>query len=264
MTAALARLSEAKLRAWLLARMRGEHEDPPVDPSRLESPDDYVEALHEETRDARFRARLEKAIVAALREAAAGDLRGGRDARAVSYLAELVDALELGAATPVLGEVAERGALGGHDGGLDPDAEGSVLFALGGLQKPRVLFDAWLAVWQREVPALWPVVTAGLRLSDAKRALAILPKVVERAKRHPDFPLGEVLWAFATDGQCEAADIAGALRGLAPAARARCRAALEELGAEPAQLDAWLPEITVRAWWVRRSPRQPPRFDEAA
>jgi len=45
-SAALARMSEAKLRAWLLARMRDVHEDPPVADSRLEGPDDYVHLVH--------------------------------------------------------------------------------------------------------------------------------------------------------------------------------------------------------------------------
>lgn len=266
MSAALAKLSEAKLRAWLLARMRGEQEDPPVDESRMESPDDYVKVVHRQTGDAKFRARLEKAAVGALREAAAGDLSGGVDARAARNLAALADGLELSAAEPVLREIAQRGALGGHDGALDPDAEELVLFALAGVQKPETLFGAWLAVWNREVPRLWPVVTAGLRLSDAKRALAILPRAAERGARHADFPLGEVLWAFATDERYAATDIAGALAGLSREQRARCRRALEELGAEPAELNAWLAGLPARPFWERPGLRIPcpPRFVEIA
>ncbi len=91
MSAALSRMSEAKLRVWLLARMRGEHVDPPVDASRLESPDDYVKLMHHETRDTKLRARLEKVTVTALQEVAAGNLRRGRDAVAVRHLAALAD-----------------------------------------------------------------------------------------------------------------------------------------------------------------------------
>lgn len=238
---ALARLSEPKLRAWILARMRGEQEIPPVAESRLESPDDYLRLVYQQSHDAKFRARLEKAAVGALREAAAGELRQGRDARAVRYLAALANSLELGAAAAVLQGIAERGAFGGHDGGIDPGAEDLVLFSLAGLQAPGVLWSGWYALWQREIPRLWPVVTAGLRLSDPQRALTILPKAVERGERHAGFPLGEVLWAFATYDGYQAGELARALAGLTREARERCRGALKSLGAEPEELDAWVP-----------------------
>ncbi len=161
-------------------------------------------------------------------------------------------------------EIARRGVLGGHHG-IDVEAEPPVLFALAGLQQPGALFEAWLAAWKRDVPGLWPVITAGLRLSDAKRALTILPTAVERAVGHADF-LGEVLWAFATDERYAAADIAGALRELPPEARERSRRALEALGAEEAELAEWLPARVVPAWCTRPGLRiiRPPRFAEMA
>ena len=140
--------------------------------------------MHRETRDERFRARLEKAIVAALKEAGARDMCAGRDARAVRFLSALVHGLHLEAAAPVLLSIAERGALGGHDHAIDGEAENLVLFALAGLQEPEALWPKWHALWKRDVPRLWPVVTAGLRLSNAGKALAILPEAVKRAARH--------------------------------------------------------------------------------
>jgi hypothetical protein len=230
----LAKLSEAKLRAWLLARMRGEREDPPVEESRMESPDDHVRLAHQQAGDGPFRGRLERAIVAALKEAAGGSLREGRDARAVRYLASLTGDLRLAAAMPILLEIAERGAFGGHDGALDGDAEELVLFALAALQAPAVLWPRWRALWDREVPHLWPVVTAGLRLSDPEQALSILAEAVRRAERHARLPLGEILWSFAMDARdvYRPEALAGALVGLSPEALERCREALRSVGAE--------------------------------
>ncbi|WP_437732022.1 hypothetical protein [Sorangium sp. So ce1335] len=261
-------LSAAELRAWLLARMRGEKEDPPVSELHMESPDDYVATLHEQSRNKAFRARLEKAAVAALAEAAQGNLRGGPDARAVRYLAELVDTLEVRAAESTLREIAERGALGGHDDALDADAEELVLFALAGLQAPGELYSKWLAVWQRELPRLWPVVTAGLRISAPERALGILPEAVERARRYHDFPLGDVLWAFATDSIYKPGVVASALAGLSSEGRRRCRDALAALGAEENELDAWLPDRgpegpRTPAWArLKKGPDLPPRLHD--
>ncbi|WP_437753885.1 hypothetical protein [Sorangium sp. So ce1389] len=267
----IAGLNATELRAWLLARMRGQKEDPPVSELHMESPDDYVAAIYEQSRNKAFRTRLEKAAVAALAEAAQGNLREGPDARAVRYLAELVDTLELRAAESTLREIAERGALGGHDDALDADAEELILFALAGLQTPGELYSKWLAVWERELPRLWPVVTAGLRISDPDRALGILPETVERARRYHDFPLGDVLWAFATDPTYQPGAFAGALPGLSSEARRRCREALAALGAEKNEVDAWLPDRgpegpRTPAWArLKKGPDQPPRlYDKAA
>ncbi|WP_437925590.1 hypothetical protein WMF37_42105 [Sorangium sp. So ce291] len=267
----IADLSAAKLRSWLLARMRGQKEDPPVSELHMESPDDYVATIYEQSRDKAFRTRLEKAAVAALAEAAQGNLREGPDARAVRYLAELADTLELRAAESTLRGIAERGAFGGHDGALDADAEELVLFALAGLQAPGELYSRWLAMWKSELPRLWPVVTAGLRISDSHRALEILPEAVERACRYPAFPLGDVLWAFATDMTYKPGVIAGALASLSNEARRRCREALEALGAEKNELDAWVPDrgpkgSTTPAWarHKHKGPDLPPRLHDKA
>jgi hypothetical protein len=258
----LHRMSEAKLRAWLLARMRGEQEDPPVSEMHMESPDDYVAVLHEQSRSKAFRARLEKAVVAALEEAAKGKLRRGRDARAVRYLAELADSLELRAAAPILQAIAERGAFGGHDDALDAEAEELVLFALAGLQEPGVLFPKWRAVWERDLPSLWPVVSAGLRLSDPKAALAILPYAVERGESHPDFPHGEVLWAYATDERYGKGEIAAVLERLSPQALQHCRDALTSLGATDDEVESWVPAPPSGRWLQSKVqlPKDLPRF----
>jgi len=256
---ALAKLTEPKLRAWILARMREEQVDPPIAESRLESPDDYVQAVYEMA-DEKFRGRIAKAVLAALDKVAEGNLLGGVDARAVRNLAALVDGLELDKAAPVLQAIAERGAFGGKVGGLDLDAEEMVLFALAGVQPQKTLWKKWLALWQREIPPLWPVVTAGLRLSDAKRALAILPVVVQRAATHAEFPLDEVLWAFATDERYPSGDIAEALEDLSSEERQRCREALREIGAEPGEIEEWLPEEVPDSGplpWMCRVPLMP-------
>jgi hypothetical protein len=261
---ALDRMSEAKLRAWLLSRMRGERVDPPVSEDRLESPADYVRLVHHTTRDEAFRARLDNAIVAALAEAAKGPMRSGRDARAVRHLASLSASLNLRAATPVLLALAERGAFGGHDRALAPEAEELVLFALAALQDPRVLFPRWLALWKRDLPHLWPVVSAGLRIADPKPALAILPEAVARASTHPGFPLGDVLWAYAADERdpYEEGEIAGALAGLGPEAAQRCRDAVKRLGATDDEIESWVPAPTLGVWLRPRAqtPADVPRF----
>jgi hypothetical protein len=262
---ALSRLSEPRLRAWILARMRGAHEDPPVVESRLESPDDYVLVLHHETKDGHFRARIEKATLTALGEVAACDLRTGPDARALLHLAALVERLELRAAAPILQTIAERGALGGQESELEPDAEAMVLFALAGLQEQKTLWSAWKALWQREIPRLWPVVTSGMRLSDSKKALGILPTAVERAASHAELPLGEVLWA--SDEHYKSEDIAGALQGLSPQSRERCREALRSVGAQQDEIDAWVPvpaALLLPAWARRSEIKYPPRIGAPA
>lgn len=253
--ATLVRLTEPKLRAWLLARMREQHVDPPVDPTRLESPDDYPRVVYVETADPRFRARFEKATLAALHEAAAGDLLQGPDTRAVRHLAALADGIDLRGAAPVLKDIAERGAFGGHDSQLEAGAEEMVLLALATLQPPNSLWPQWQDLWQRLVPRLWPIATVGLRFSDPERALRILPEAVRRAAKYPEFPLGEVLWAHATDDRLTELDVANALADLSADEKERCRAALRTMGAEEAELDAWLPQVN-RSFpaWARVSP----------
>jgi len=245
--------------------MRGQ-EDPPIDESRLESPDDYVCAVYQEARDAKFRARLEKAVLAALEEVAAGDLRGGNDARALRHISALIDGMDLRRAAPRLKKIAEQGIFGGQQAGLDPAAEEIVLLALAGLQASAILWSKWEALWRQDIPRLWPVVTVGLRFSDPGKALAVLPVAVERAASHPEFPLGEVLWAFATDERYTANEFARALDGLPASALERCRVALQELGATPEELDAWVPRsaaATLPAWARVCSIWQVPQFTGA-
>ncbi len=254
-TTGLARLSGPALLAWLLARMREQDVDPPVDASRLESPDDYPRAVYVESRDSKFRTRLEKATVAALREVAAGDLKAGPDTGAARHLAALADGIDLRSAEPVLKDIALRGAFGGHAGGLEKRAEETVLLALAALQQPGSLWPKWLTLWKSALPHLWPVATVGLRFSDPQRALEVLPEAVERATEDSTFPLGEVLWAYATDERLTERDIANALDDLSPEHKERCRAALRDMGAEEAELDAWLPRIGGSVPdWARISP----------
>jgi hypothetical protein len=253
---ALKQMNEGRLRVWLLARMRGERLDPPLSEGRLESPQDFVQAIVQESSDKQFHRRMQKAILGALDEAAAGNLREGPDAEAVRHLANLVDGLELRGAASMLQSIAERGVLGGHDDAIDPFTDEMVLFALAGIQAPGVLWQQWLALWNRDVPNFWPVASSGLRLSDPGRALSILPSAIERAAKHPEFPLGDILWAFANDGNRSASDIAAALARLGPDARARCRRALAGVGASASDIDAWLAELgpqpsATRAWLER-------------
>lgn len=263
---ALTRMNEGRLRAWLLARMRGESVDPPLSEGRHEAPQDYVQAIVQESSSQPFIKRMHKAILGALDEVAQADLREGPDADAVRHLANLVDGLELREAAPQLQTIAECGVFGGHDDAIDPYTEEMVLFALAGIQIPGALWQRWQALWERDAPRFWPVASSGLRLSDPGRALDILPTAVERAARHPDFPLGELLWAFANDGNHSASDLAAALARLKPDARARCRRALEGVGAPARDIDAWLAEPRPRAatkpqWWSRRGlSLEVPRF----
>lgn len=266
---ALASLSEAKLRTWILARMREDQVDPPIAESRLESPDDYVRVVHHTTTDKKFRAKLEKAALAALSEVAASDLRAGADARAARNLAALMDGLDLRGAAPILQAIAERGAFGGHKGGLDPDAEEMVLFALAGLQTKKTLWDKWLTLWQQEIPRLWPVITAGLRLSNAEKALGILPLAVRRAATHADFPLGEVLWAFATEQLIGSGAFAEALKDLSSEELHRCREALRAMGAVQDEIDQWVPATIASseglvAWALKFVRLEVPRIGDYA
>lgn len=108
----------------------------------------------------------------------------------------------------------------------------------------------------------------GLRFSAPARALEILPEAVDRATKHPGFPLGEVLWAYATDDRLTSINIADALSDLSPPAKDRCRAALRVLGAEEADIDAWLAPIPANdsgyPGWARISPiTRCPRITEA-
>lgn len=256
----LARMTEPKLRAWLLARVREQHIDPPIDAARLESPEDFPRLVYNQTRDKKFRARLKNAILGALDELSRGHLHQRTEARAIAHLAALVDDTRLHDAVRTLQRVADLGAFGGHSGRLHPDAEEKVLLALASLQPRDTLWPKWLALWQRDTPHLWPAATVGLRLSAPERALEILPEAVHRAMKHPEFPLGEVLWSFATADAVTDADVARALADLSPAARKHARVALATLGAEEAQLDAWLPDNSKEwpSWAYRSDLKRPP------
>ena len=135
----------------------------------------------------------------ALEEAGRGDLHDGPNARAVRALALLAHGLALGTAAPGLRTVADRGALGGHDGGIEPDVETTVLVALAGLQKPQELWSAWHHLWRRGPARLWPVAVTGMRRSLPEGALAFLPEIVKRAEGREGFPLGQLLWGFGKD-----------------------------------------------------------------
>jgi hypothetical protein len=244
--------------------MRGEREDPPISAGRFESPEDFVAVVHQQTTDDAFRARLQAATLGALDEAAVGEILAGADAGAIRYLANLTGALKITAAAPALQSIAERGVFGGHEGVIEPEAEEATLFALAGLQPEKTLWAQWYALWTRGRARLWPLATAGLRLSNPERAIMILPEAVERGIRQPEFPLGEVLWAFATDPRFTAADIASALQRFSEGTSKLCREALKAMGADDDELAAWIPAAK-RAQpgprWVQRAqplPARPP------
>jgi hypothetical protein len=267
----LEKMDAKTLTSWLVRRTRGEEADPPLSSMHQETPDDFVAVVHGQTKDEAFRARLEEAIVDALRVVAKNpDLRRGPDAAAVRNLAALVQRRDVRAAASVLLGLAERGILGRQNRELAVDAERAVLMALARLQEPKLLAHHWLAVWRSKESALWPVATAGLRWSDPEQALTLLPAIVGRAKTHRSFPLGEVLWAFRADRNIGPPKLAKALEGLGEAERQMCRRALSEVGATNAQVEALLDEPPssgsegrdVPAWAKGKGvvPRKPPRW----
>jgi hypothetical protein len=248
--ATLERMSEDELAAWVLARLRGQQADPPLSAAHLETPFDFVRVIHDQAGEA-FRERLERAVLAALRQAGQGDLREGSDAQAVRLAALLVDGLDLRTAVPALQVVAARGAWGGHDE-IAPDVEVAILVALAGLQPERELWDHWRQLWRSGPERLLPVAVTGMRRSNPQAALLFLPDIVRRADAIPAFPLGQLLWAFGRDPRYEARQIADELTSeLSPSERERCRAALREVGAEDGEIDAWVPPPKAPPAWAR-------------
>lgn len=266
------------LRAWIVRRVRGQEADPPLSPMHQETPDDFIAVVYGQTTKEDFRKRLEAAVVAALREVAKNpDLRAGADADAVRYLASLSQSRELRAAMPVLIGLAERGILGGAERELEPLAERAVLRALARLQPANLLAHHWREVWRARSEGeaeLWPVIIAGLRRSVPEQALALLPEIVERSKTSPEFPLGEVLWAFRADPSVGPSRLSKALGALGQAERHRCRQALRNVGASQEQLEELLPpapgpgvQATKPGAWSERGvpmPAAPPRWSGAA
>lgn len=264
---ALTRMSEEELRGWLLRRMRGEEADPPISAAHLEGPDDYVAVVHGQTMDPAFRARLEVVIGQALAEVGKGDLRGGPDAVALKNLAELADRRELRDTLPVLQAIAERGIFGGQAGQMEPRVEEAVLFALAGLQKPRVLWSAWKRLWQGDDPGLWAIAVVGLHGANPDRAVGMLPEIVRKALPSDRIPLGEILWAFGADPSLDAEQLAEALKALSARELRACRRELEEVGATEEEIEEWLPAMPSGVFlfplWAQRDqvlPSSPPRL----
>lgn len=258
-------MNEADLRTWLLRRMREEELDPPVSTIHLEGPDDFVAVVHGQTSDPGFRARLAGAIESVLDAISERDLRGGPDALALKSLAELVDRRELRGSSAVLLKIAKRGILGGNDGIIEPRAEEAVLFALASLQQPKVLWSGWKALWLRDRVDLSPVAVTGLRIANPDRAVTMLPEIVKRALASADFPLGEVLWAFATDPNLEDDQIKEAFLRLKKPELQACKDGLRSVGATDDEIRRWLPATTPSVFpaWARRHqnlPAQPPRL----
>lgn len=234
-------MSADALRAWIVRRVRGQEADPPLSLMHQETPDDFIAVVYGQTTKEDFRKRLEAAVVAALREVAKNpDLRTGSDADAVRYLASLSEHRELRTAMPVLLGIAERGILGGAARELEPLAERAVLRALARLQPANLLAHHWREVWRARSESeaeLWPVIIAGLRRSAPEQALALVPEIIARAKASPEFPLGEVLWAFRADPSVGPSGLSKALGELGQAERHRCHQALRDVGASAEQLD---------------------------
>src|SRR6185437_799994 len=104
------RMNDEDLARWVLARMRGEQEDPPLSSARLEARFDFVCVAHQVSEDRAFQTRLEAVVLHALSTVGLGDLRAELDRRALRALSFLADALDLRDAAPKLAAVAERGA----------------------------------------------------------------------------------------------------------------------------------------------------------
>jgi hypothetical protein len=238
---ALEHMQEEELRSWLLARMRGDQEDPPLSTSHLETPFDFVRVARDQSTDEAFPDRVDRVAVGALREAGRGDLHEGRDARAVRALAFLVDRLDLGDAVPILHTIAQRGALGDHPGALADDVESAVLVALAGLQPRDTLWKDWRKLWREGPSRLWPVAVTGMRRSNPDRVLDLLLDVVRRTMKRDEFPLGQILWGFGRDPNVEPGELAKELNELPGFALDRCREALRKIGATEGQIDVGVP-----------------------
>lgn len=275
--AALEKMSFEELRDYVVRRMRGDEADPPLAVTRGETPEDFLEVVHGQTSDEEFRARLEEAVVSALRHfAKVLDLATGVDADAVRHLAKFVQWRTLGKAAAekavsMLLCLAIRGLLGQGRRELDADTERAVLRALAKVQEPGILFHYWQRAWRSQDPALWPVAVAGLRRSVPDKALQLMPEMVARAKQTPGFPLGEVLWAFRADPNLGPPKLSKALDLLDEADRNLCREALRNVGASENQIDELLsraPDLDQKAaappWWAQpttwRAPDKPPRW----
>lgn len=213
-----------------LSEMHGPHWPSPED--------DVIQAYR--SADIHEQHAIAAAVVEALRIIRSG-MRLPNNVHALRALSCFVDTCDVRAAYQEILAIAECGAFGGKVGGIDEGVEPVVLSALAQVQPHQTLYERWLELWRRDVPRLWPVTTAGLRFADDLRAPEILPLAMARAESHPDFPLGEVLWAFMTSllsltGAAQARD---AIRALPLARRAQARAALVQVGASHAQLARW-------------------------
>ena len=176
---------------------------------------------------------------------AADALRTGRDVYAVRALAYLAAQLEVREALPMLLAIAERGALGGHPGGLGDVVEGAVLMAIGGLQLPKMPpATRWIKLWEMDVPGLWSIAAVALLDADPELALTILPKIIERAMQNTGFEVDLVLWNFGTAEAYPPGKLAAELDARCPLSAAehdRCRTGLLACGAEEAEIADWLP-----------------------
>lgn len=251
---AMERMSPEELTSYVLRRVRLEEEDPPLARYHFETPDDFIAVVYGQSKDLEFRSRLEEAIVQALdREAESDDLSLAPDTAAIENLAPLALRQRIKKAGPALLRIAGRGAFGGHAGVLSEQVERSVLFALAGLQEPKVLWERWGDLWERAEPALWPIVTAGLRISNPYRATKLLPDMVRRALAPKGFPVGELLWVFAKDPQIDAEQVRAALKALGADQREACRRGLREVGASEEQIAEWIPRVqpSTSPGWAR-------------
>jgi len=257
-------MGEEDLLAYVLRRVRGEAADPPLAPHRLETPDDFIAAAHEEGAPA-FRSRLERVIVRALEAAAVAKyLTAGPDAEAVQNLAELARSRQIKAALPHLLCVAERGAFGGHEGTVEAQTERVALFALACLQEREELWPRWEALWRTSARELWPTVITGMKLCDPYRATKRLPEIVRRLLRSGGVPIGELLWSFGKDPNVDERQIRKELEVLTSDELRFCRTGLRDILATEEEIAAWIPEAPSRAqpgWGALRKhvPREPPR-----
>lgn len=231
------------LERWLVQRVRGEVLDPPLSPRQQETPDDSVLSVHRSAGSEAFRRRLEGAVLGALRTAAERDSWAeGPDAEELVNLAELVQGLDLRDAGEVLGDLAWRRFVLPRGAEMSEAVESSVLYALARLQPPDLYALVWERIWRDGPSRLRALAATGIRRSDPDRALALLPDVVEVARRDPGLPLGEVLWAYRGDARIGPHRFAGALGRLAGPAKERCREALRSVGATGEQVADLLPE----------------------
>jgi hypothetical protein len=221
-----------------------------------EEPVDLLRTLRRELKESTAREAFDRAVVIGLRTLRTQSVHVGKaateiESSALISYASLIQQEKIILTADEIERMAEHTRLFTPVALLDEQLERSVLGALATVQPPGKLTEHWKKLWRNGPPSLQPLATAGLRRSNAKAATDILPEIVQQARHDKDFPLGDILWAYAHDGSCEIGRIGvrDALEKLSLEDRAFAAKALKTVGAEPeeiAEITGWkiLPSLT--------------------